>query len=136
MKALRVSEGIVPLGEFKAQAARLIKGLKEQASPLVITQNGRPAAVGFVTPDGCVRISLRGTPGFHIGDLLNACSAHLDGFGGHAGAGGGGIKPGAWDDVVTAVGAAGGAQAGDAANPLDLSVAGLAGLVALPAGRG
>ena len=45
MKALRVSDGIVPLGEFKAQAARLIKELKEQATPLVITQNGRPAAV-------------------------------------------------------------------------------------------
>ena len=45
MKAIRVSEGIVPLGEFKAQASRLIKELKEEAAPLVITQNGRPAAV-------------------------------------------------------------------------------------------
>lgn len=45
MKAIRVSEGIVPLGEFKAQASRLIKELKEEDGPLVITQNGRPAAV-------------------------------------------------------------------------------------------
>jgi prevent-host-death family protein len=45
VKAIRVSEGIVPLGEFKAQAARLIKELKDEAAPLVITQNGRPAAV-------------------------------------------------------------------------------------------
>ena len=45
MKPIRVSEGIVPLGEFKAQAARLIKELKQDAAPLVITQNGRPAAV-------------------------------------------------------------------------------------------
>ena len=45
MKAIRVSEGIVPLGEFKAKASRLIKELKREAAPLVITQNGRPAAV-------------------------------------------------------------------------------------------
>lgn len=45
MKAIRVSEGIVPLGEFKAQASRLMRGLKGEAAPLVITQNGRPAAV-------------------------------------------------------------------------------------------
>jgi len=45
MKAIRVSEGIVPLGAFKAQASRLLKELKQETSPLVITQNGRPAAV-------------------------------------------------------------------------------------------
>ena len=45
VKAIRISEGIVPLGEFKARASRLIKELKEEAAPLVITQNGRPAAV-------------------------------------------------------------------------------------------
>lgn len=45
MKAIRVAEGIVPLGEFKARAARWIKEIREKATPLVITQNGRPAAV-------------------------------------------------------------------------------------------
>ena len=45
MKTIRVSEGIVPLGAFKAQASRLLKELKQETSPLVITQNGRPAAV-------------------------------------------------------------------------------------------
>lgn len=45
MKAIRVSEGIVPLGTFKAQASRLLGELKQAATPLVITQNGRPAAV-------------------------------------------------------------------------------------------
>jgi len=59
-------------------------------------KHGKPAAVGFVTPDGGVRVSLRGMPGFHIGKLLNACAEHLQGFGGHAGAGGGGIKAGQW----------------------------------------
>jgi single-stranded-DNA-specific exonuclease len=58
---------------------------------------GKPAAVGFVTPDGGVRVSLRGMPGFHIGELLNGCAEHLEGFGGHAGAGGGSIKAGHWD---------------------------------------
>jgi len=45
MKPLRVAEGIVPLGEFKAKASALLKGLRRKSGPLVITQNGRPAAV-------------------------------------------------------------------------------------------
>jgi prevent-host-death family protein len=45
VKAIRVSEGIIPLGEFKAQASRLIRELKEEAAPLVITQNGKATAV-------------------------------------------------------------------------------------------
>ncbi len=65
-------------------------------------KHGRPAAVGFVTPDGAVRVSLRGTPGFHVGNLLNACSAYLEGFGGHAGAGGGTVKSGQWDAFTDA----------------------------------
>ncbi|MBI4871536.1 MAG: type II toxin-antitoxin system Phd/YefM family antitoxin [Candidatus Riflebacteria bacterium] len=45
MKAIRVKDGIVPLGEFKANAARLLKELREDTGPLVITHNGRPVAV-------------------------------------------------------------------------------------------
>lgn len=45
MKVFRVSEGIVPLGEFKSKASAYLKALTEESSPLVITQNGRPAAV-------------------------------------------------------------------------------------------
>ena len=45
MKDIRVSDSIMPLGEFKAKAATILKGLTEQDTPLVITQNGRPAAV-------------------------------------------------------------------------------------------
>jgi len=67
---------------------------------------GRPAAVGFVTPDNKIRISLRGRPGFHVGELLNACSDCLEGFGGHVGAGGGTIRAGAWDDFVATFGTA------------------------------
>ncbi len=68
--------------------------------------HGRPAAVGFVTPDDRIRVSLRGQPGFHVGNLLKRCSDHLEGFGGHAGAGGGTIRAGGWDHFVTAFGAA------------------------------
>ncbi len=45
MKEVQVSDGIVPLGEFKAQAAKLLKRIGESGQPLVITQNGRPAGV-------------------------------------------------------------------------------------------
>ena len=45
MKEVQVSDGIVPLGEFKAQAARLLKKIGESGEPMVITQNGRPAGV-------------------------------------------------------------------------------------------
>jgi prevent-host-death family protein len=45
MKDLSISEDIVPIGEFKAHASQLLKRLGASARPLVITQNGRPAAV-------------------------------------------------------------------------------------------
>ncbi len=45
MKSIRVSRGIVPLGEFKSTASKLLKSLSEDNGPIVITQNGRPAAV-------------------------------------------------------------------------------------------
>jgi prevent-host-death family protein len=45
MKPLKVSEDILPLGEFKSRAATILKTLGERRGPLVITQNGRPACV-------------------------------------------------------------------------------------------
>ena len=45
MKHLVVSEDIIPLGEFKARAARILEELRERENPLVVTQNGRPACV-------------------------------------------------------------------------------------------
>ncbi|MCC6751330.1 MAG: type II toxin-antitoxin system Phd/YefM family antitoxin [Deltaproteobacteria bacterium] len=45
MKALRVSEDIVPVSEFKAQAAEWLRRLTTTGQPLVITQNGKPAGV-------------------------------------------------------------------------------------------
>jgi len=43
MKEVQVSDGIVPPGEFKAQAAKLLKRVGESGEPMVITQNGRSA---------------------------------------------------------------------------------------------
>jgi len=45
VKPLRVSEGIVPLGEFKSKASAVLRMLRKKSGPVVITQNGRPAAV-------------------------------------------------------------------------------------------
>ena len=45
MKEVQISDGIVPLGEFKARAAKLLKQIGESGQPMVITQNGRPAGV-------------------------------------------------------------------------------------------
>ena len=45
MKEVQISDGIVPLGEFKAQATKLLKRIGESGQPMVITQNGRPAGV-------------------------------------------------------------------------------------------
>lgn len=45
MRDINVSEGIVPLGEFKTKASKIIRDMAGSDEPLVITQNGRPAAV-------------------------------------------------------------------------------------------
>jgi prevent-host-death family protein len=45
MRDVNVSEGIVPLGEFKSKASKIIREIADSDEPLVITQNGRPAAV-------------------------------------------------------------------------------------------
>jgi len=45
MRDVNVSVGIVPLGEFKVKASKIIRDLAGSDEPLVITQNGRPAAV-------------------------------------------------------------------------------------------
>jgi prevent-host-death family protein len=55
MKEVQISDGIVPLGEFKAQAARLLRRLGESGEPMVITQNGRPVGV-LVSPKEYDRI--------------------------------------------------------------------------------
>jgi len=81
-------------------------GVVGLAAGRLARKHHRPAAVGFVDGSGSIRVSLRGVAGFHIGHLLHACSDFLVGFGGHAGAGGGTIREGCWDDFVQAMGQA------------------------------
>lgn len=77
-------------------------GVVGLAAGRLARKHGRPAAVGFVTPEGRIRISLRGRPGYHIGNLLHACGEQLEGFGGHAGAGGATLAAERWEAFVAA----------------------------------
>jgi prevent-host-death family protein len=45
MRPVRVSEDLVPVSEFKAQAADWLRKLGKANTPVVVTQNGRPAGV-------------------------------------------------------------------------------------------
>jgi prevent-host-death family protein len=45
MRAVRVSEDIVPVSDFKAQASDWLKRVSETGQPVVITQNGKAAGV-------------------------------------------------------------------------------------------
>ena len=44
-KAIRVSEDIVPVSDFKARAADWLLRIVETRQPLIITQNGKAAGV-------------------------------------------------------------------------------------------
>ena len=58
MRALKVAEDIVPVGEFKGQAARWLRHVAESGQPVVITQNGKPAGV-LVSPREYDRLTER-----------------------------------------------------------------------------
>jgi|SRR5829696_7740265 len=50
MKPLLLSEDVLPINEFKTQASSVLRKLRQSQRPVVITQNGRPAAV-LITPE-------------------------------------------------------------------------------------
>jgi len=50
MKPVLLSEDVLPIGEFKTQASRVLRKLRQSQRPVVITQNGKPAAV-LITPE-------------------------------------------------------------------------------------
>jgi len=50
MKRMQVSRDIVPIGQFKVHASKLLRDLRGSRRPMVITQNGKPAAV-VMTPE-------------------------------------------------------------------------------------
>jgi len=47
---LNISTDIIPIGEFKKQMANWLKTTKNTGRPLIITQNGKPAAV-VISPE-------------------------------------------------------------------------------------
>ena len=56
MKSIQISEDIFPLGQFKTHASRVLRNLHEKNRPIIITQNGKPAAV-LLTPEEFDRLS-------------------------------------------------------------------------------
>lgn len=58
MKPFSTAEDIVPLSDFKARASQLFRKLREGQRPLIITQNGKPAAV-LISPEEFDRIRER-----------------------------------------------------------------------------
>ena len=45
MRVLRVSENFVPVSELKARTADWLRRIDKTGAPVVVTQNGKPAAV-------------------------------------------------------------------------------------------
>jgi antitoxin YefM len=45
MKPIEVSNDIVPIARFKARASEIVRSLRSRGRPMIITQNGKPAAV-------------------------------------------------------------------------------------------
>ncbi len=45
MRSIKLSEDVVPLGEFKARASSILRSLSARHRPLLITQNGQAAGV-------------------------------------------------------------------------------------------
>jgi prevent-host-death family protein len=50
MRTVNLAEDIVPIGRFKTHASSLLRRMRAQNRPLVITQSGKPTAV-VVTPE-------------------------------------------------------------------------------------
>ena len=58
MTKLRVSEDIVPVSDFKAQASEWLRRVAATGRPLVITQNGKTAGV-LLSPEAFDELSAR-----------------------------------------------------------------------------
>ena len=50
MKSVQVSQDILPVGELKTHTSRVLRQLRNGQRPIVITLNGKPAAV-LITPE-------------------------------------------------------------------------------------
>lgn len=58
MKTVRIKDDIIPIGEFKTHASRIMRQLKSDGRPIVITQRGKAAGV-LITPEDYDRFAER-----------------------------------------------------------------------------
>lgn len=58
MLPLRVARNIVPIGDLKANAGRVVSMVEDDDEPVIITRNGRPAGV-MVSPAEYDRLTYR-----------------------------------------------------------------------------
>ena len=58
MQPVRIQDDIIPIGEFKTHASRIMRRLKSEGRPVVITQRGKPAGV-LITPEDYDRLTER-----------------------------------------------------------------------------
>ena len=50
MSALQITEDIFSLSELKTRTSKVLRQLRDNGRPMIITQNGKPAAV-LITPE-------------------------------------------------------------------------------------
>jgi prevent-host-death family protein len=55
-QAIVIAEDIVPIAEFKAHLSEMVRGLPTRRRPVIVTQNGKPAAV-MLSPADFDRLS-------------------------------------------------------------------------------
>ena len=58
MKPISIQDDIIPIGEFKTHASRIMRNLRQEGRPVVITQHGRPAGV-LISPEDFDRFTER-----------------------------------------------------------------------------
>ena len=56
MSALQITEDILSLSELKTRTSKVLRKLRDDGRPVIITQNGKPAAV-MITPETFDRVS-------------------------------------------------------------------------------
>jgi prevent-host-death family protein len=68
--AIQVADDIVPIAEFKAHLSEVVRTLTARRRPVIVTQNGKPAAV-VLSPAEFDRIA-------HQGRFMDAVREGLD----------------------------------------------------------
>ena len=58
MKPVRIQDDLVPIGEFKTHASKIMRRLQAEGRPIVITQRGKATGV-LVTPEDFDRLTER-----------------------------------------------------------------------------